>query len=239
MGENENKQWTVLDDNSASDSDLWIAYSLLEAGRLWDSRRYQTLGTLLLQRIAREEVADIPGLGPMLLPGKVGFVKDDGWRLNPSYLPPQLLARFAALRGPWQAMQQSNQRLWLETAPHGFSPDWVVWRKTQGWRADAAKPNVGSYDAIRVYLWAGMLADDDAHKAALVRRFQPMAQLTAQQGVPPEKPIPPAVKPAATARWAFPPPCCRCWRTSLRRWRRSDRKLSTTRRATTPTSARR
>ena len=186
-GENENKQWTVLDDNSASDSDLWIAYSLLEAGRLWDSRRYQTLGTLLLQRIAREEVADIPGLGPMLLPGKVGFVKDDGWRLNPSYLPPQLLARFAALRGPWQAMQQSNQRLWLETAPHGFSPDWVVWRKTQGWRADAAKPNVGSYDAIRVYLWAGMLADDDAHKAALVRRFQPMVQLTAQQGVPPEK----------------------------------------------------
>ncbi|AWQ50312.1 MAG: cellulose synthase complex periplasmic endoglucanase BcsZ [Serratia marcescens] len=186
-GESDDKQWKVLDANSASDADLWIAYNLLEAGRLWKSRRYQTLGTLLLQRIGREEVADIPGLGLMLLPGKVGFVAEDRWRLNPSYLPPQLLARFAALNGPWRAMRQVNQRLWLDTAPHGFSPDWVVWRVGAGWQPDTVKPNVGSYDAIRVYLWAGMLADDDEHKAALLERFQPMAQLTAKQGVPPEK----------------------------------------------------
>ncbi len=123
----------------------------------------------------------------MLLPGKVGFVAEDRWRLNPSYLPPQLLARFAALNGPWRAMRQVNQRLWLDSAPHGFSPDWVVWRVGTGWQPDTVKPNVGSYDAIRVYLWAGMLADDDEHKAALLARFQPMAQLTAKQGVPPEK----------------------------------------------------
>ncbi|AHY05148.1 cellulose synthase complex periplasmic endoglucanase BcsZ [Serratia plymuthica] len=186
-GEDDKKRWTVLDTNTASDADLWIAYNLLEAGRLWKSRRYQTLGTLLLQRIGREEVADIPGLGLMLLPGKVGFVAQDRWRLNPSYLPPQLLARFAALNGPWRAMQKTNQRLLLETAPHGFSPDWVVWQAGKGWQPDTVKPNVGSYDAIRVYLWVGMLADDDEHKAALVKQLLPMAQLTAQQGVPPEK----------------------------------------------------
>lgn len=186
-GEDDKKRWTVLDTNTASDADLWIAYNLLEAGRLWKSRRYQTLGTLLLQRIGREEVADIPGLGLMLLPGKVGFVAQDRWRLNPSYLPPQLLARFAALNGPWRAMQKTNQRLLLETAPHGFSPDWVVWQAGKGWQPDTVKPNVGSYDAIRVYLWVGMLADDDEHKAALVKQLLPMAQSTAQQGVPPEK----------------------------------------------------
>ncbi|WP_448665324.1 cellulose synthase complex periplasmic endoglucanase BcsZ [Serratia plymuthica] len=186
-GEDDKKRWTVLDTNTASDADLWIAYNLLEAGRLWTSRRYQTLGTLLLQRIGREEVADIPGLGLMLLPGKIGFVAQDRWRLNPSYLPPQLLARFAALNGPWRAMQKTNQRLLLETAPHGFSPDWVVWQAGKGWQPDTVKPNVGSYDAIRVYLWVGMLADDDEHKAALVKQLLPMAQLTAQQGVPPEK----------------------------------------------------
>ncbi|MFN2995990.1 cellulose synthase complex periplasmic endoglucanase BcsZ [Serratia plymuthica] len=186
-GEDDKKRWTVLDTNTASDADLWIAYNLLEAGRLWKSRRYQTLGTLLLQRIGREEVADIPGLGLMLLPGKIGFVAQDRWRLNPSYLPPQLLARFAALNGPWRAMQKTNQRLLLETAPHGFSPDWVVWQAGKGWQPDTVKPNVGSYDAIRVYLWVGMLADDDEHKAALVKQLLPMAQLTAQQGVPPEK----------------------------------------------------
>ncbi|SQI29304.1 Endoglucanase precursor [Serratia plymuthica] len=71
-GEDDKKRWTVLDTNTASDADLWIAYNLLEAGRLWKSRRYQTLGTLLLQRIGREEVADIPGLGLMLLPARSG-----------------------------------------------------------------------------------------------------------------------------------------------------------------------
>src|ERR1700736_2107968 len=34
----------VLDPNSASDSDLWIAYDLLQAGRLWNERSYTQLG---------------------------------------------------------------------------------------------------------------------------------------------------------------------------------------------------
>ena len=32
---------------TASDADLWIAYTLLEAGRLWKERRYTALGTLI------------------------------------------------------------------------------------------------------------------------------------------------------------------------------------------------
>ena len=68
-GRQQDGNWGVLDANSASDSDLWIAYSLLEAGRLWDNHSYSALGTLLLRRIAREEVATLPGLGPVLLPG--------------------------------------------------------------------------------------------------------------------------------------------------------------------------
>ncbi|WON77083.1 cellulose synthase complex periplasmic endoglucanase BcsZ [Serratia sp. UGAL515B_01] len=186
-GEDDKKNWKVLDSNSASDADLWIAYDLLEAGRLWQSQRYQTLGTLLLQRIGHEEVVDIPGLGTMLLPGKIGFVADNQWRLNPSYLPLQLLTRFSSIHESWKAVQKTSQRLWLETAPQGFSPDWVAWQPTKGWLADSVKPNIGSYDAIRVYLWAGMLADDDPHKAALVKQFQPMVNFVVKQGVPPEK----------------------------------------------------
>ncbi|WP_145540089.1 cellulose synthase complex periplasmic endoglucanase BcsZ [Yersinia alsatica] len=186
-GQHQQHHWGVLDPNSASDADLWIAYSLLEAGRLWDVRRYQTMGTLLLQRIAKEEVVDIPGLGKMLLPGKIGFSDDDRWRLNPSYLPPQLLARFSSLTGPWKEMIKVNQRLWLETAPHGFSPDWVVWQEGKGWLPDETHPNVGSYDAIRTYLWAGLLSNNSPQKAALIQHFQPMDVITEQQGVPPEK----------------------------------------------------
>lgn len=186
-GQHQQHHWDVLDPNSASDADLWIAYSLLEAGRLWDVRRYKTMGTLLLQRIAKEEVVNIPGLGEMLLPGKIGFSDDDRWRLNPSYLPPQLLARFSSLAGPWKEMIKVNQRLWLETAPHGFSPDWVVWQAGKGWQPDETSPNVGSYDAIRTYLWAGLLSNNSPQKAALIQHFQPMTAVTEQQGVPPEK----------------------------------------------------
>lgn len=182
-----NSAWGVLDANTASDADLWIAYNLLEGGRLWQSRRLQTLGTLLLQRIAREEVADIPGLGQMLLPGKSGFVHEETWRLNPSYLPPQLLTRFSTLSGPWKAMQSVNLRLQQESAPKGFAPDWIVWHKQHGWQPDTDKPNIGSYDAIRVYLWTGMLDAQSDEYAALTAHFQPMVAQTVQQGTPPER----------------------------------------------------
>ncbi len=186
-GRNERQQWTVLDPNSAADSDLWLAYDLLEAGRLWQNRRYRVLGTLLLQRIAREEVADIPGLGPMLLPGKVGFAREQDWTLNPSYLPPQLLARFAGFDGPWQAMQSGNRRLLLEAAPVGLVPDWVVWQPSRGWLPDPKAGSIGSYDAIRSYLWVGMLADGDPDKAQLLSHMKSMVELTVARGMPPER----------------------------------------------------
>ena len=37
---NNGSQWTILDTNNAVDSDMWIAYCLLEAGRLWNRSDY-------------------------------------------------------------------------------------------------------------------------------------------------------------------------------------------------------
>ncbi|WP_375056618.1 cellulose synthase complex periplasmic endoglucanase BcsZ [Zobellella sp. DQSA1] len=185
-GRDEQRQWSVLDDNSASDSDLWIAYALLEAGRLWQIRKYRVLGTLLLQRIAREEVMDIPGLGMMLLPGRIGFAKESHWTLNPSYLPPQLLARFAELEGPWREMRGNNLRLWLESAPRGLVPDWISWHGSRGWQPAETSGSRGSYDAIRSYLWAGMLAGGDPDRVRLLEHLQPMVELTTDAG-PPER----------------------------------------------------
>ena len=62
-GKKENSKWEVLDSNSASDGDVWMAWSLLEAGRLWKEQRYTDIGSALLKRIAREEVVTVPGLG--------------------------------------------------------------------------------------------------------------------------------------------------------------------------------
>ncbi|WP_409429814.1 cellulose synthase complex periplasmic endoglucanase BcsZ [Kosakonia sp.] len=186
-GKKEDTSWDVLDTNSAADSDLWIAWSLLEAGRLWQEPRYTTLGKALLSRIAKEEVTNVPGLGSMLLPGKVGFAEATSWRFNPSYLPPQLASYFTRFGAPWTTLRETNLRLLLETAPKGFSPDWVRYQKGKGWQLQPGKTLVSSYDAIRVYLWVGMMHDRDGQKARLLERLKPMATVTAKNGVVPEK----------------------------------------------------
>ncbi|UHL64433.1 cellulase [Paralcaligenes sp. KSB-10] len=185
-GKLQNGNWGILDHNSASDADLWIAYSLLEAGRLWNEHGYAALGTLLIQRIAREEVVEIPGLGVMLLPGKTGFASDGAWRLNPSYLPPQVLARLSSVPGPWAAVMRNAFKLLEEATPRGYAPDWVSWQTGRGWQTDAQDGSRGSYNAIRVYLWIGMLHAGSAEKTRLLAHFAPMAELVSHNGVPPE-----------------------------------------------------
>ena len=161
-------EWKVLDDNSASDADLWMAYTLLEAGRLWHDPRYAKLGQLMATRIAHEEVVLLPGLGTTLAPGPHGFHPSDaGYVLNPSYMPPPLLAYLAKTlpQGPWGAILESLPALLNHEMDGGFAMDWVS-AGSDGVHpvpppaeptAGAREPQAaGSYDAIRVYLWLGL-----------------------------------------------------------------------------------
>src|SRR6516225_4500272 len=59
-GRRPNKEWGVIDANSASDADVWMAYTLFEAGRLWGQQRYTELGAALADRIAAEEIVEVP-----------------------------------------------------------------------------------------------------------------------------------------------------------------------------------
>ena len=189
-GKRDDEQWGVLDPNSASDADLWMSWSLLEAGRLWSSPRYTALGRLLASRIQREETADLPGLGPTLLPAPHGYTPTaDSWRLNPSYAPLQLMRRLAAEPngGTWQALADSNVKLVLGSAPHGYAPDWVLYQRNGGFSADPDTQGVGSYDAIRDYLWAALLAADEPQRDKLVNALRPMAAAVAHDGVPPAR----------------------------------------------------
>jgi endo-1,4-beta-D-glucanase Y len=174
-GRDSNGRWGVLDRNAASDADLWLAYALHEAGRLWGSSKYQRLSRTLIERVLRFEVRALPGLGAMLLPGPKGFVLDNGatWRLNPSYLPLQLLRRFASagFPGPWSELLDNTVRLLQQSATERFVGDWVVWRRAGGFGVDPETGPIGGYDAIRVYLWAAMLPPDDPHRSALLKQL--------------------------------------------------------------------
>jgi len=183
--------WGVIDANSAADADLWIAYTLLEAGRLWQERRFTALGTLIARRIVREETESLRGLGRTVLPGPAGFRLGEGrWRLNPSYVPLQLMRRLAVLlpeEPGWDQMVTSSARLVLETAPHGYSPDWVEYDAGKGFLPDGATRAESAYNAIRVYLWAGMLATDDPLRARVLQQFVPLADYVVAHGHPPER----------------------------------------------------
>jgi endoglucanase len=190
-GRSDSGQWGVLDTNASSDADLWIAYALLEAGRVWQERSYTARGAVLAKRVLDEETASIPGLGLTLLPGPVGFhPAPDVWRVNPSYSPPQVLRGIATRLlddARWTRLLASTGRVLLDTAPHGFSPDWALYRAKHGFAPDVQTQAESAYNAIRVYLWAGMLDPRDPLAQPLLTRLAPFAGFIAAHGAPPEK----------------------------------------------------
>ena len=178
----------VLDPNSASDSDLWIAYDLLQAGRLWNEKTYTQLGMALATQIVRHEVTNLAGLGPMLLPGPQGFKTGDVTRLNPSYSPLPVLRGLAREMpdGPWNQLAENSYKLVTTTAPRGFSPDWAAYKSGQ-FVVDPQSADTGSYDAIRVYLWAGLTSSADPLGKPWLAKLGGMRQAVAQNGYPPER----------------------------------------------------
>lgn len=181
----------VMDPNSASDSDLWIAYDLFQAGRLWKEPMYTKLAFALATQIVKQEVVDLPGLGPMLLPGPHGFRTGDVTRLNPSYLPLPLLRGLAHEMpdGPWAKLAQSAAKMIKVTSPHGYAPDWAAYQASSNGQfvVDPKNGDIGSYDAIRVYLWAGMAPANDPLARPWLDALSGMRQSVAQTGFPPEK----------------------------------------------------
>jgi len=193
--------WGVIDTNSAADADLWFAYSLLEAARVWNKPAYANDAQALLALIEKNEVADFTGFGTMLLPGPQGFTQPGLWRANPSYLPMPVLRRMekASPQGPWGKIADNTLRLIQQSSPRGYAPDWVAYSVNQDGAGNGAangvgkfgpdpdKGSTGSYDAIRTYMWAGMTAPSDPLAKPLLEALAGLAQATARDGVPPEK----------------------------------------------------
>jgi endoglucanase len=73
------------------------------------------------------------------------------------------------------------------TTPHRLVADWVALRPGRGFVLDAEVGTIGSYDAIRCYLWAGMLSQDDPERQRLLTRMKGMVQVVEKQLAPPEK----------------------------------------------------
>lgn len=185
-GRGASDRWGVLDSNSAADADIWMAYTLLEAGKAWNEPRYAKLGSALAHRIAAEEVIQVPGLGTMAAPGRTGFQHGDSYRLNASYVPLQLILGLSHLLpdGPWEKVAMTVPTLVSDSAPHGFVSDWTEFKAGHEQQASST---IGSYDAIRVYLWTGMLDKATSHRDEMLKSLSGMANYLHTNAVPPAK----------------------------------------------------
>ena len=190
-------QWKQLDANSAADADVWLAYTLVEAGRLWSAPAYTALGRAMMAEIAKSEVANLPGFGPMLLPGPTGFQHGQTWTLNPSYMPLFLFERLAKAdaAGPWRQVAKGIPRMLDESARHGYAMDWVNYIPGDGFYPappmetgnQHSEGSGGSYDAIRVYLWAGMMDGGGPLRSQVLSAVPAMSVYLANHDAPPEK----------------------------------------------------
>ncbi len=191
--------WKVLDAHPASDADLWMAYSLIEAGRLWHDSHYDRLGTALAAQVAQYEAVFIPGFGTTLLPGSSGFHPDDRtWILNPCYLQPSILARLAKImpNGPWASILSSLTPLLTLGSSVGYAMDWVAVSSNgvhpsitpaQQAAGDTVATPVGGYEAIRVYLWLGIADPDTQNVRSLLVRLPAMATYMSLHPNPPQQ----------------------------------------------------
>lgn len=186
-GVRQDGSWGLKDANAAADADLWIAYSLFEAARLWKEPSYARIAQKLLTQIKRHEVVQAGSAGPVLLPGPVGFVLDKGrYRINPSYLP-EFMFRYLAMvdsQGPWKSIWAGYMRMAPKIFQAGIAPDQFVVDAQGVVMPDTESTPSASYDGIRVYLWAGMSKPANQE---LLERLAPYANLTRKLGAPPEK----------------------------------------------------
>lgn len=186
-GQRADGSWGLKDRGPASDADLWMAYTLLEAARLWQEPAYEATARALLAQIVERETVELAAGRVLLLPGPYGFALGDGrYRFNPSYLPGFLFRALgdADPAGPWARLWSTYEGLAPLLFPAGVAPDLCVVTRGGEVLPDEERGPVGSYDAIRVYLWAGLTGDRDAVLLSALRGF---VTAIARFGSPPEK----------------------------------------------------
>lgn len=174
----------IIDANNATDADLWMVYSLLEASRIWKEPKYKELASAMLSQL-ESLIVDIPNIGKVLLPGRQGFVKEEGYLLNPSYYPPFILQRIAAEYPQWEEVRDGLLKVLVKNAPDGFASDWAYFDREGNWLPKGN--STGSWDAIRVYLWVGMLSKDNGQRELLKNQFKNMVLITEKMNFPPEE----------------------------------------------------
>lgn len=154
FGEKESAGYRILDENSASDADVDIAFALYLAYEKWQNADYLKDAKLITKAIWRKETKKI-GNYIVLTPGTKQTAEGVD-EINPSYFSPYQFKIFQKYdsKHKWDLLVDSSyyylNKLSFETKT-GLPPNWFYIKDGQIVLEHSEKSDF-SYDAIRVFL---------------------------------------------------------------------------------------
>lgn len=152
-GEHPNGEWKTIDENSASDADVDIAFALILAYEKWDDPIYLKDAKRIINSIWLYETKDING-HLVLMSGAVQACCNDNIEINPSYFSPYAFKLFQKYdkTHDWNKLVDSSYYyldLVSSYAPSKLPPDWFYIQ--DGKIVFKEGKSDFSYDAIRIF----------------------------------------------------------------------------------------
>jgi len=153
-GKNKNGQYTILDDNTASDADIDIAFALIMASEKWDKDRYLLEAKAIINSIWDNETRRV-GQQLVLSPG-VKQNTDEKIEINPSYFSPfafRVFQKYDELHD-WNCLINSSYYYLNEVMSKtktNLPPNWFLIKNGQV-VLEASERSDFSYDATRVFI---------------------------------------------------------------------------------------
>jgi len=157
-GKNKDGEYKILDNNTASDADVDIAFSLLLAYEKWGNYNYLKEALPIIISIWNNETKRV-GNFLILMPG-VNQAQSDKIEVNPSYFSPYAFRFFQKYDEihDWDFLIDSSYYYLgkvVETTQTGLPPNWFLIKEINGREQivleDSPRSDF-SYDAIRVFL---------------------------------------------------------------------------------------
>lgn len=157
-GENPKGEYKILDENSASDADIDIAFALLLAYETWDENHYLQEAVPIIKSIWNNETKQI-GSYIVLMPG-VKQTQSEKIEINPSYFAPYAFRFFQKYddANDWNCLIDSSYYYLnqvISKTQTRLPPNWFLIEDAQNGGQivleDSPRSDF-SYDAIRVFI---------------------------------------------------------------------------------------
>jgi len=152
-GKNKNGEYKILDENTASDADVDIAFALITAYEKWHDKKYLKEALPIVQAIWDKETRRV-GNYLILMPG-VEQAASKIIEVNPSYFSPYAFRVFQKYddKHDWKELVDSSYfylNAVMSKTQTGLPPNWFLIQNGQIVVEDSKRGDF-SYDAIRVF----------------------------------------------------------------------------------------